>query len=454
MDAPAPPRHGGFFLKLFLGLWAALVAVGAGIWTLSSAWQSGGKAADQPFDRSRQAVRALSTATGIHRWAGDEALKAWLSDPRCNMRPVVFAIDEAGREITGRILPEKVSAALQHELESELVVPVTTEAGTVRLIAVRTRTPPPMLAIFLRHTPLWALAALAVLMTTLIAGSLAWHFTRPVKRLRWAMQQASRGDLAVRVAPELGRAPDELGELARQFDAMAEQINALMARQRRLLHDVSHELRSPLARMSVAVAIARRNPERTQEMIGRLEGDVTKLDNLIGELLSYARMEDGKTLAMEPADLSSVLAGVAEDTNFEGSPRGITAVCRCEEGLALTGNTEALGHAFENFARNALKYSPGGGVITIAARREGGRITASVEDQGPGMKPGELERIFLPFVRGSDQATGTGFGLGLALAKRIIERHGGAVRAENAQPQGLRIVVDLPAAAPEGPEGA
>lgn len=258
------------------------------------------------------------------------------------------------------------------------------------------------------------------------------------------MRRASEGDLAVRIAPEVGHRYDEIGALAQQYDAMAEKINGLLARQKRLFHDVSHELRSPLARMEVAVAIASKNPERSPELLKRIEKDVHTLDALVEELLTFARLDDNAPMPFEDTDAALLLEDIVDNVRFEGSAKKIDVTLTSPAHAVLRLHTDSFARAVENILRNALRYTPEGGTVDVVVAASEKAFTVSVTDEGPGMKPEELDKLFLPFVRGSAEATGSGFGLGLAIAKRAVERHGGTLTAQNVAPHGLKMTITIP----------
>jgi two-component system OmpR family sensor kinase len=327
------------------------------------------------------------------------------------------------------------------------VVTVNIASGPLTFLAVRTDRPPRNLFFDFWRAPLWIRTLIIVLATTLVASLLAWYFSRPIKKLEWAMRKASQGDLNVRIAAEVGHSHDEIGQLAEGYDHMAEQINRLIARQKRLFHDVSHELRSPLARVEVALALAEKNPERRDELVKRIEREVTTLDALVEELLTYARLDDNAPMKLEPTAIAPLLEAITENAQFEGEAKGIRLSLPPVPDCTVNANVDQLGRAIENIVRNALRFTPSGGTVTISTLRRGKALEITVTDQGPGMSAAEIENMFQPFVRGSDQATGSGFGLGLAIAKRAVERHGGTISASNVEPHGLSMTVRLPVSA-------
>ena len=439
-------RRGGTFLQLFVGLWIALFGIGILVWFASKSYQQV-PANFGDIEAGPGTRRALHTAVKLWKWNGETALIRWLSDPETNLRPEVFVVDRDGKEISGRPVPEHALQSLAERPNNRWVLrpcPQNIGCRDLRFFAVRTDLPPRNLFSAFWHTPLWMHLLFAFFATSLAAGLLAWNFSRPIKKLDWAMKRASEGDLAVRIAPEVGHRYDEIGALAQQYDAMAEKINGLLARQKRLFHDVSHELRSPLARMEVAVAIAAKNPERSPELLKRIEKDVHTLDALVEELLTFARLDDNAPIIFEDTDAALLLEDIVDNVRFEGSAKKIDVTLASPAHAVLRLHTDSFARAVENILRNALRYTPEGGTVDVVAAASEKAFTVSVTDEGPGMKPEELDKLFLPFVRGSTEATGSGFGLGLAIAKRAVERHGGTLTAQNVAPHGLKMTITIP----------
>ena len=439
-------RHypGGLFIELFVGIWLVLFIIGASVWVIGENYQQFPRNFGH-IDASHRAMRVLRLSTNLARWHGEESLKRFLLDRQVNQRPEVFVLNAAGEEITNRKLPDTALQDLTSGAFQRAVVTVDSSSGPLTFLAVRTDRPPRNLFFDFWRAPLWIRTLIIVLATTLVASMLAWYFSRPIKKLEWAMRKASQGDLNVRIASEVGHRHDEIGQLAEGYDHMAEQINRLIARQKRLFHDVSHELRSPLARVAVALALAEKNPERQGELMKRIEREVTTLDALVEELLTYARLDDNAPMKLEPTAIAPLLEAITENAQFEGEAKGITLSLDPIPECTVNANVDQLGRAIENIVRNALRFTPPGGTVSISAIRAGKTLQITVTDQGPGMAPEEIENMFQPFVRGSDQATGSGFGLGLAIAKRAVERHGGTISAQNVEPHGLRMTVRLPA---------
>ena len=284
-----------------------------------------------------------------------------------------------------------------------------------------------------------------LLASLLCAAGLAWYIAKPIRHLRQAFDAAAKGDLEVRVSPSMGGRRDELADLGHDFDRMTEHLQVLMAGQKRLLHDVSHEMRSPLARLQAAIGLARQQPMRMADSLQRIEREGERMNLLVGELLTLSRLEAGVTGALENVDMGELLAGIVEDARFEGAAQQIDIVYAPGEMAEIQANPELLHRAVENVVRNALRFSAAGGAIYIAAGRVAGeRFKISIGDDGPGVPESQLENIFKPFFRGDAQNTAGGYGLGLAIAQRVIAAVNGEIQAKNKLGGGLLVEIDLP----------
>jgi signal transduction histidine kinase len=286
-----------------------------------------------------------------------------------------------------------------------------------------------------------------LLASAVTAALLAWYMAKPIRTLRDAFDAASTGTLDVRISGKMGRGKDELTDLGRDFDAMVERLHALIAGQRRLLHDVSHELRSPLARMQAAIGLANQQPEQAREAMGRIERESVRMDRLIGELLALARLQAGFTGRMDDdIDLRELLAVIMDDAGFEARSRNRSVQSHVDIDGLVRGNVELLRRAVENVVRNAIKYSYDGGLVIVRATADNAArsMVITVRDSGPGVAEVDLTAIFEPFFRGTGGGNADGHGLGLAIAKRIVEAHGGTISAANHAGGGLCVRIDLP----------
>jgi signal transduction histidine kinase len=294
---------------------------------------------------------------------------------------------------------------------------------------------------------------LAVLLTAgVLCYLLARYIVSPVIKLRAVTRQVSEGDLSARVGPLLGRRRDELGAMGHDFDVMAERVETLVSAQQRLIRDISHELRSPLARLSVALELARRRAgSEAGAALDRIGREAESINEMIGQLLTLSRVESSTDgLNNVRLDLCALVREVADNAEFEARSRNRSVRVLACETCVTTGGVNLLRSAIENVVRNAVHYTGEETVVEIALRREesdeGKYAVISVRDHGAGVPQEAIENIFRPFYRvadARDRQTG-GTGLGLAIAARSVHLHGGVIRAENAPDGGLIVEIRLP----------
>jgi two-component system sensor histidine kinase CpxA len=289
--------------------------------------------------------------------------------------------------------------------------------------------------------PFWLWIALA---TTVFYYILAVQLAAPVRTLEQTVEKFGRGDLRVRAA---SKRRDEIGNLARAFNVMADRIETLLTAERRLLQDVSHELRSPLARLEFAVELARTSPDR-ERALDRIRKEVGRLSTLVSELLQVTRAEsDPDSRNLDVVELTALLRDVVGDCSVEADAHKCQLTLHADSDLALRGDRELLRRAIENILRNAIRYAPEGTPVELRLESSGDKASLFIRDYGPGVPDDSLENLFKPFYRvetdRSRTNTGGGVGLGLSIAQRAIFVHNGTILASNALP-GLRVRVDLP----------
>jgi two-component system, OmpR family, sensor kinase len=446
---------GRLFWKFFLLVWiaqmATIVAVGTSIW-LRHRVQPESPSVGGPMRGPGEPF--LDAVAATLQLSGPPALKALLNDLE---GPQVFALDESGQDLLGREIPraelDRARSSPDNRPGPEGVRRVRAADGKTYLLFApadprpdRGPPPPP------RGRPMFPLEPIAggVLASLFSAALLAWYIAKPIRNLRGAFGAVSAGNLDVRIGEAMGRRRDELADLGRAFDYMADRLTALMDAQRRLLHDVSHELRSPLARLQAATGLARQQPEKAGASLERVERESARMDRLVGELLTLSRLEAGVTSGMdEQIDMGELLSCIVDDCRFEADAFGRTIAFQLGRIATVQGNAEMLRSAIENVVRNALKHAAASSSVEVEAQWETGerRLRIAVRDRGPGVPEAELNAIFEPFFRGSGEKSGDGHGLGLTIAQRIIAAHGGAIEARNREGGGLSVDILVPAAA-------
>jgi two-component system sensor histidine kinase CpxA len=290
-----------------------------------------------------------------------------------------------------------------------------------------------------QYLPYYLLILAAV---ALLCWILAANLASPLRSLARVVDRFGAGDLSVRVHSSR---KDEIGEVGRAFDRMAERIATLLTAERRLLQDISHELRSPLARLSFAAELARTAEDR-EAAVARMKKEIARLTDLVGGLIQVTRAEgDPAAGNNESLRLDELLGEVVGDCQVEADARGCRIGCAATCPLTMHGDREVLRRAVENVVRNAIRYTPAGSSVDVALDAANGAARVSVRDYGPGVPDEALPKIFQPFFRVDDSrhtATG-GVGLGLAIAFRAIGLHHGRLWAENTHP-GLKVCIELP----------
>jgi two-component system sensor histidine kinase CpxA len=301
---------------------------------------------------------------------------------------------------------------------------------------------------------------MAVLVSGIICYLLARYLTSDVRKLRAATHLLAAGDLSARAEEPRGRRQDEIAELVRDFNTMAERLQDLVNAQSRLLNDISHELRSPLARLSVALGLAwQRTGPDAHSVLERIELEANRLNELIGRLLTLARLEGGEdAMRRTPVSIDELVRDVAKDADFEAQSRQCRVRCLVQEEITIQGSPALLHSAVENVVRNAMRHTREGTEVEIRLAHElnGGKDEAVVRvtDRGPGVPQEALDKLFRPFYRLDDargRQTG-GVGLGLAITERAVRLHAGTVRAVNRPEGGLMVEIRLPLETPVGSE--
>lgn len=444
------------FLKIFLSFWVAqalfvVLAIALAIWLRpqheTAAWEA-------------LETKVLNESVEAYQNNGAEGLAHYLTDLQATQHVRAFFFDEEGKEISGARPPDYIQNFQQGRPNTSpgflrfapgrflRQTSVTINGRRFTLVMALPPVQPPSFFSPRSVPGLWIL--IAVLSSGLVCYPLARYMTRPVVKLRSAAQKLAAGDLSARAGISESRRKDEIAELVRDFDSMAGRLQAMVKAQSRLWSDISHELRSPLARLSVALELARqRSGPGASGALERITLESERLNELIGRLLTIAKLDSGDDkIEKAPLHLEELVSDVAKDAEFEAQSRLCHVKFTAREDFALMGSATLLRSAVENVVRNAIRYTREGSNVEISLANDDRANTAllTIEDSGPGVPPDALDKIFRPFYRIDDargRQTG-GVGLGLAITERSVLLHGGTVRALNRPEGGLRVEIRLP----------
>ena len=458
------------FLKVFLWFWLAMVVVIATFAVTTHLTRTHEEFRPPQFIEAVLKGYAREAAAAYER-EGAAGLEAYLNHVKGETGTRNQLFDAGGAELTGADAPQQVRevAAQVARTGSPFfrrigggmleVRPVPArDGGRYAFVTYMPMGPPPVERhVFWILSESTGLLLVRVLAMVLAAGALCYLLARyivaPVVKLREVTKQVTGGDLSARVGPRLGGRRDELAAMGHDFDEMAARIETLLGAQTRLLRDISHELRSPLARLSVALDLARKRAG--QAAAGdhdRIEREARRLNEMIGQLLALTRWECDRMRA-ESFDLASLVRDVAADADFEAQGRNCSVVVEECDPCETRGTPQLLRSAVENVVRNAVRYTPEGTAVKISLRRRrengGGEAVITVRDEGAGVPEASLQEIFRPFYRMDDSRTREtgGTGLGLAITERAVRLHGGTVKAENLSGGGFVVEIRLPLSA-------
>ena len=439
---------GRLFWKLFVSLSLTLVLIGAGIggavYLHDQRLQN-----EEGIQRDRRAEFVVGLVANAVRHGGIAGARALLDEwPGKNRAPRVLIVDSKGHDALGRkVQPfalEKALKALQRHRGHQSVKQVTAPDGRQYVLFLPAadassgppRMPPPSVQILI-----------ALFASLLFSAIFATYLTRPIRHLRKVSTRLAEGDLGARVTPLIGSRNDELSDLGKDFDFMAARLQTLLNAQRQLLHDVSHELRSPVARMRLAVGIARQQPEKVEMALERIERETERLDELLGQILTLARLESGLSNdAKEPVSIDELLEEIIQDVGFEAQASGKAITYHASVKARVEGQRELLRRAFENVIRNAIKYTADASTVEVTLTAESRKPIVLIRDHGPGIPEDELGKVFRPFYRlppEKDKTQASGYGLGLAITRRALEKHAGTVSLSNAAGGGLRVRIQF-----------
>jgi two-component system OmpR family sensor kinase len=437
------PMRGRLFWKILLGFWLTFIMMTQALWVTFAFYGNRHEPPENSLARRIVNLQLTSAATML-RSGGMPALNAMVADWPADDRRF-FSVTPAAQPPaaepnadaeTGR-LPKKMTAWVKGADQQGYLLSYDVEGlrgefrpnKRWRLLNI----PEPML---------WV----GGLGGLLFSAVLAWNLTRPMRQLRAGFDRVAQGDLAVRLFPSMRRRHDELSEVARDFDSMAERLELLVSAREQLLHDVSHELRSPLARLQLAIGLGRQNPGNVENSLQRIEHEAGRIDKMIGELLALSRAESSSLPDEEYFDLYGLVDAVVNDARYEAQIPGVDIVLQASSDVEYTvkGNAELMRRAIDNIVRNALRFSSHGQQVTVTLTRVDSLFQIQVSDQGPGVEESKLSSIFDPFVRVKSAMSGKGYGLGLAITRKVVLAHGGQVDAHNGEQGGLVITLRVP----------
>lgn len=429
------------FGKIFVAFWLSMILLG-GVMYLGERTLGG-----QEVERAEQWLNAhAETAATLLQNNEEESLKRWLRSIRREEGRPVLLLNEHGRPVLHKHLPPNLLEELRrspiesgvHRLRFGHYLVLAQIPGDDDLFLATMVDPG-----HLHSMPPWVRALLALLITGLVSYGLANLLSRPVLRLRHAAQTLAEGDLSVRVG---GSGGGEVGALGRDFDIMAERLREMLESQRQLLRDVSHELRSPLARLRIALELAGKDGSASRNL-QRVEKEADELERLISNLLSLARLESGQSsLERKSVPLEELLEAIVNDADFEAQAQQRRVELRIEQQVMVKGDPVLLRAAIENVVRNAVRYTAEGTAVEVRLGAAGSDAVVQVCDHGSGVPETELSRMFEPFTRvgeARDRDSG-GYGLGLAITGKVIAAYNGSVNAWNGKKGGLCVELIFP----------
>lgn len=389
-----------------------------------------------------------------------EILNEWKENPVAHNVFVITGDEEKdilNRQVEEKMIKEARKFAIDNP-NSELARIEFDRWGEEYLFFIRNwdnqqiqRLPSPLFIPGLHLKPIWhefIILSFIILVGLLLAYILTNNIIKPIRVLGLGMNRLAAGDLETRISQQMDDRDDELSQLADQFDKMAAQLQKLVAKERHLLHHVSHEMRSPLARMQAIVGLIQSQPQKQEQYLKRLEGELTRMDTLVGELLTLSRLETSN-MSLEKDNLALVpfFTQLVEDSQAvaeQNSQNVLLEIEKVPETAQLYANEGFLYRAFDNVIRNAMAYSPEGSTIKVFLHQDAKNWLVDVTDNGPGVDEMQLPHIFTAFYRADSSAHKPGTGLGLAITQHVIHQHCGKIIAENIRPNGLRMRFILP----------
>lgn len=446
------------YLKIFLWFWVVMIIINVALFAAFALTRP------TPTRRSWRDLAQVGPnaqkAGEIYEQSGAAALAATLQTTEKSTGVNATFFDENGNELSGRTAPPEASELIERATQSRelefnfagrntvVARPIVTAKGQRYTYVAYIPRPP--------FQPIWQTLGLRLLISLVIGGIfcfwLARYLTTPLLKLRSTTNELAEGNLGARVANKLTKRRDEVGQLGRDFNFMAERLESMVKAQQRLLGDISHELRSPLARLGVALGLARqRSGNDATSALDRIERESDNLNEMISQLLTLTRLESNTDRRKRTdVDLAALVRDVVEDADYEARSQNRAVRVVSSDNCSIKGVEELLRSAVENVVRNAVRYTPEGTAVEVALSKQNGGsdnfAVISVRDRGHGVPEDSLEKIFRPFYRtedARDRQSGGGTGLGLAITERAVHLHGGTVEATNAVGGGLSIEMRL-----------
>ncbi|MDJ0751148.1 MAG: ATP-binding protein [Woeseiaceae bacterium] len=445
-----------FFWRIFLSAWA-IVFVSIVLTSLSSRWLPDAADSTESVPLVEQLV-AFTADELQERLENDPTTAAVdLAEERAlDFAPLlkIYVLDSEGSDVLGRDLPDVVAGAAAGTISYDELMG---SSGVRKLYVQRDGLHGYTVVGHLGQFPVglalrnpsarFLMPTLMIVVSAVVSLLLARFIVLPVRRLRKAGQRVAAGDLSVRVSPSVGGRTDDIALLAHDFDVMTERVEALLKSQQRLMRDVSHELRSPLARLQALLSISRQNADsESASQIDRMELEIERLDELIGEILTYTRLEAAKRINRCPTDLVDLVQNIVDYASLEGHAAGKEIVLEGPARRLMNLDSGLIQRAVENVIRNAVKYTAPNTMVDVTIEEQSDSVRIVVDDHGFGVPEEAIDRIFEPFFRVDESRSahsGSG-GIGLAIAERSIRLHGGSIWARNRDAGGLRVVVEFP----------
>ena len=442
------------YLKIFIWFWLAMIIINVALFAAVALTRP------TPTGRSWRDLTQVGPnaqkAAEIFEQSGPAALATALQATEKASGVSATFFDESGQELSGRNVPPGAAELIAKATESREIEfnfagrntlvarPVISARGQRYMYVAHIPRPP--------FQPNFQTLGLRLLIVLVVGGIfcfwLARYLTTPILKLRTTTNELAEGNLGARVAGNLAKRRDEVGQLGRDFNVMAERLESMVKAQQRLLGDISHELRSPLARLGVALGLARqRSGPEANGALDRIERESDNLNEMISQLLTLTRLESGTDgRKRTDVDLAALVREVADDADFEARSQNRAVQVVSSDKCSINGVEELLRSAVENVVRNAVRYTREGTAVEVALRKQNGGsdnfAVISVRDRGNGVPEEALERIFRPFYRtedARDRQSGGGTGLGLAITERAVRMHGGSIQAANAADGGLSV---------------